>query len=87
MDDLRKALGISLMEHYGYLQEECVGVLSAIADSDLEKGEEFALREMFMKVFSGDSTDFGDIDASAIEELRNEEFVVLESIFGSEYER
>ena len=42
---------------------------------------------MFNAVFRGEKRVEDEIDKDSMDELRSEELVVLESIFGSDYER
>jgi hypothetical protein len=77
------------MLEWGFLGGECAIVLPTLRDEVLEsaQAEENAMREMFNAVFRAEKTANSDeIDQASLEELRSEEFVVLESIFGSDYE-
>jgi hypothetical protein len=89
LDDRRKALAVGVME-WGFLGGECAVVLPKLRDEELAAAhaEEYVLREMFDAVFRGEkSVNEDTIDRASLEELRSEELVVLESIFGSDYEK
>jgi hypothetical protein len=80
-------MALSLMDH-GYVKEECVAILSKLPDLELESGGEgYALREMFYGVFRESDLASEEVDKLSLEEIIDEECVVLESIFGSDFER
>eukprot|EP00026_Physarum_polycephalum_P001466 Phypoly_transcript_01468.p1 GENE.Phypoly_transcript_01468~~Phypoly_transcript_01468.p1 ORF type:complete len:1115 (-),score=201.06 Phypoly_transcript_01468:28-3165(-) len=90
LDDRRKAIATRMIE-WGFLGAECAIVLPTLRDDELAsaQAEEYALREMFKAVFvrRGNDASSNEIDEGSLEEYRCEEIVVLESIFGSDYEQ
>ncbi len=85
LDGNRKSIAQSLLQ-LGYTLPECLLVLPQLQEEELKRnGLSYALPEIFHEILTKNSPKKDG--TGNLEEIRSEEFVVLESILGDDFER
>lgn len=86
LDDKKRAMAMGMIE-WGFVGKECSAVFPRLDETLFDsEGEAYVLKEMFNAVFKNGKV-VEEVDFLSLEEIRSEEYVVLESIFGSDFER